>query len=230
MHKGEFAGSLAAAQPKRVLILGESHHWSESEKERQTKAETYSTTDVMQRYLANYNACSGERRDRCYRFFDNIVSAFGIDPEKNRREFWERVYFGNYLDELCGVGDSYAVQRLRNQENRRKYNEQLFSFLLEQKIDIVFCFSRRVYSKLPPLEGSDREIPGAKGDLHRLDTCIYCPGERKQLGVCLEKSVTVYGLHHPSRGFNYRKYRDNLSAIVAENGLRYPGMAVKPQL
>ena len=74
-----------------------------TEEERFEKAQEYSTTKVVNDYLTNYNTCSGKERDQCYRFFDNIVNAFGINTETNREKFWEKVYFGNYIDELCGV-------------------------------------------------------------------------------------------------------------------------------
>ena len=224
MHKKEFIGEKAIDQQKRVLILGESHHWSANDKcmteeERFEKAQEYSTTKVVNDYLTNYNTCSGKERDQCYRFFDNIVNAFGINPETNREKFWEKVYFGNYIDELCGVGDSFAMQLLKMHGNREKYNEQLFSFIRNNDIDIVFCFSRRVYSKLPPLEGTDIELSGGKGDLQRMDKCIYYPGERKQSCISLDKPVTVYGFHHPSRGFKYCECRNKIAAVIEEEGL-----------
>lgn len=224
MHKMEFIGKKAPLQPKRVLILGESHHWSSndkglSEEEMREKAGAYSTTKVVNDYLTNYNTCSGQERDQCYRFFDNIVRAFGMNPETNRSDFWEQVYFGNYIDELCGVRDQYAASLLKKQGNREKYNEQLFTFILEHKIDIVFCFSRRVYNMLPQLEDFDREIPGVKGVFQRLDKCVYYPGERKQNTISLKKPVIIYGLHHPSQGFSYRAYRDRIDVIIDEEGL-----------
>lgn len=224
MHKMEFIGKKAPLQPKRVLILGESHHWSSNDKdmteeEMREKAGTYSTTKVVNDYLVNYNTCSGQERDKCYRFFDNIVLAFGMNPKTSRSDFWEQVYFGNYIDELCGVRDQYVNSLLKKQENREKYNEQLFTFILEHKIDIVFCFSRKVYNKLPPLEDFDIEIPGVKGDFQRLDKCVYYPGERNYMRDCLDKPVTFYGLHHPSQGFSYRAYRDKIKSIIEEEGL-----------
>lgn len=219
MHQGEFIGSKAADQPKRILILGESHHWSseddsKTEEERRVKAEAYSTEDVVKTYLANYNSNIGKERDQCYRFFDNIVHAFGINPDTSRTDFWERVYFGNYIDELCGVRDKIAAKILNSQGNREKYNSQLFSFIQEHKIDIVFCFSRRVYNKLPPTECFDKEMSGDKTDTHRLDKCVYHPGPRKSISVSLVKPVTVYGLKHPSQGFSYRRYQDKLKELL----------------
>ncbi len=203
MFDGVFIGTEADKQPKKILILGESHYGG-----------TESTEAAVKRYLENYNTCTGNERFRCYRFFDNIVRAFGIDPEINRTDFWNQVYFANFIDELCGVGDSAAVEFLEKAEKRGRCNYKVFSFLKEHEIDIVFCFSRRVYNKLPPVEGSDCETPGDKKDKHRLDVCAYYPGKRKYMTVSLDKPVMVYGLHHPSRGFSYEKYQEKLRDII----------------
>lgn len=190
-----------------------------TQEEKCEKARAYSTTKVVDDYLINYNTYSGREREKCYRFFDNIVLAFGMNPETNRIDFWEMVYFGNYIDEICGVRDQYATNLLKNQDNREKYNDQLFNFITEYKIDIVFCFSRKVYNNLPPLEDFDIEIPGEKGNSQRLDKCVYYPGKRKQNKISLKKPVIIYGLHHPSQGFSYRAYRDRIKAIIEEERL-----------
>lgn len=215
MHKGVFAGIYAANQPKRILIIGESHHISSDENSlnRTVGIEaTYDTKDVVEEYLENYNTCTGKDRKKSYRFFDNIVWAFGIYPETCRTAFWNRVFFGNYIDVLCGIRDSAATKQLK--DNREKYNNQLFSFIEEHEIDVVFCFSRKVYNKLPPAECFDEEMLGDKTDTHRLDKCVYHPGPRKSVSVSLAKPVTVYGLKHPSQGFSYRRYQDKLKGLL----------------
>lgn len=227
MHKGIFVGKDAENQPKRILILGESHHWSkedwvlqpgeteeQAEERRRIKAETYSTECVLKQYLDNYTRCAGGARDSAYRFFDQIVRAFKVDPEKERDAFWNKVYFGNYIDVLCGVRDSAAANFLRVPENRGRCNSKLFAYIEENKIDIVLCFSRKVYNKLPPLERGDYEIKGNKLDSHRIDQCVYCSGERELVSVPLSKSVTVYGLKHPSQGFSYRRYQNKLNGLL----------------
>lgn len=210
MHKGEFKGEQAENQEIRVLIMGESHYWGEEKKEEDRR-----TDKVVQTYLDNYNASSPSEKDKSYRFFDNIVQAFGVDPE-NRTDFWNRVWFGNYIDEPCGIRDSRATKLLKRADKRDELNKQLFSFIEENQIDIVFCFSRKVYDKLPPLEASlgDGERKGEKSDSHRVDTCVYGTGERKALGMSLTKPVTVCGLKHPSQGFSYRKYQCFLKNLM----------------
>ena len=197
MHTGEFEGKQAKAQPVRVLILGESHYWSEDKSEEEKK-----TSKVMDTYLSETYS---------YRFFDNIVRSFGVAPEK-RKDFWEKVWFGNYIDEPCGIRDSQADNLLKQPGKREELNRQRFSFIEKNKIDVVFCFSRRVYDKLPPLEEAlgDSEKKGEERDTHRMNVCIYEAGNREKVSVALSKKVVVYGLKHPSQGFSYRRYREIL--------------------
>lgn len=216
MHPGVFEGEKAKSQQVRILILGESHYWGEDKKE-----EDKLTSKVVETYLKKYNSRIRSEKDRSYRFFDNIVQAFGINPE-NRTDFWNRVWFGNYIDEPCGVRDSQATKVLKRSGKRDALNKQLFEFIEENKINIVFCFSRKVYDKLPPLElAGDSEKTGEKSDSHRLDMCVYGAGERKAVSIPLSKSVTVYGLKHPSQGFSYRKYQNLIKKIVQEHGLLF---------
>lgn len=217
MHPGVFCGANAKKQPKRILILGESHYWGENKKE-----EDKLTFKVVESYLSKYNSKIRTGKDRSYRFFDNIVQAFGIEPE-NRTEFWNRVWFGNYIDEPCGVRDSIAAKLLKNPGKREELNIQLFEFINENKIDVVFCFSRKVYDKLPSLDKNleDHETMIGENDSHRLNECVYCAGatQREHVSVSLSKAVTVYGLKHPSQGFSYRKYQSRLADIMKEIGI-----------
>lgn len=219
MHKGEFVGINAANQRKRILILGESHHTSNDENSpnRIVGVEaTYDTKDVLAEYFAD-----PELRNRHLRFFRNIAKCFGefSTLSKEREAFWNNVYFGNYIDVLCGVRDTVALMQINTKGNRKKYNSQLFSFIQENEIDVIFCFSRKVYNKLPSLEAFDKETKGDIGDSHRLDMCEYYPGPRKGISVSLSKPVIVYGLKHPSQGFSHRRYQGIIAEIIKNEGL-----------
>ena len=67
----------------------------------------------------------------------------------------------------------------------------------------------------------DHETMIGENDSHRLNECIYCAGaaQRKYVSVSLSRSVTVYGLKHPSQGFSYRKYQARLADIMKEIGI-----------
>lgn len=212
MHHGVHIGTQAAQRNIRTLILGESHHTSDGENSLPGVPATYETADVIRRYLENYASSAG--RYQAYRFFDNIVAAFGCDPNKDRIAFWDGVYFGNYIDVLCGVRDSAATKVLAEPGKREELNAQLFSFVEQHQIDVIFCFSRKVYNKLPPLEDGDTMIPADTRDSHRLEVCTYRAGERKYGTVALSKGLTVYGLKHPSQGFSYHRYASQLKEIL----------------
>ena len=216
MHHGVFEGKKAKDQLVKILILGESHYWSENKKE-----EDKLTSKVVETYLEQYNSPVRSKRDRAYRFFDYIVRTFGVDAELNRKDFWNKVYFGNYIDEPCGIRDSTATNLLKIPDKCVELNRQLFAFIEENEIDIVFCFSRRVYSALPQLEKQDSENTVDGVDAHRLEKCIYNPGSRENLNINLNKSVTFYGLRHTSQGFSYRKYQDRIKKVVQEHGLPF---------
>ena len=197
MHKGVFVGSEARKQPKRVLILGESHYGTQE-----------STTAVIERYFRVPGEIS-------YRFFDRIVETFGFSKE-NREQFWAKVYFGNYIDVSCGIGDEQAQVAIKN--NRVECNEDLIAFIVKEEIDYVFCFSRLVYNNLPKLcrEYGDDESCILADRTHYLMRCVYHPGKRSDRRQWIAKPLAVYGLKHPSRGYSSQKYRNAIIDIMHE--------------
>ena len=200
MHQGVFEGEKAKAQQIRVLILGESHHY-----------ETPSTQKTVGGYLLK---CRKDgHAEGCHHFFEQIVRAFGRAPETEREEFWHNVWFGNYINELCGVGDSQAVNLLSDEEKRKRYNDDLFEFVADEKIDIIFCFSRRVYNKLPGFAGGEKEEIIRAGEFLRtkdgkskkdyISYCKYLPGAHKHTNKPLKRAVEVYGMLHPSGRYGF---------------------------
>lgn len=198
MYTGVFKGQ----NSKRILILGESHHY-----------ETESTQKTVDGYL---DKCRREgHAEKCHDFFDQIVRAFGKDPATDRETFWNSVWFGNYIDELCGVGDSQATNLLSEEANRIRYNDDLFDFVATKEIDVIFCFSRRVYNKLPSLVKGSGEYEERinVGDFLRtkdgtsktdyISHCKYLPGSHKYTSKPLERAVKVYGMLHPSGRYGF---------------------------
>ena len=124
MHKGVFKGAHAAGD-RNILVLGESHHHMVADDP------DYTTEGVVKNYFKHPN-------DKCYRFFDKIVECFGFLPDE-REQFWDRVWFGNYVEESnCGVGDSRARDLV--EKHKERYNKDLFLFVNEHEIDIICCF------------------------------------------------------------------------------------------
>lgn len=240
MHKGVFKSDNAKDKHISILILGESHHWSsedwivaegetelQAEERRKEKAANYKTKTVVKNYLRNYSTSID--RDKAYRFFDKIVQAFGFEPESQREYFWDHVWFGNYIDELCGIGDSKATELLSCPSKCQEYNDQLFKFINNNEIKVVFCFSRRVYNHLPGLvKGSgeheerinDKIYLLTKDGKHKTDYISYCKYlpdlSHKHTTEKLKESLEVYGMLHPSGqyGFDPQNYAPDLKKRI----------------
>ena len=121
MFKGVYEGKNAKHQSKRILILGESHYAKDGYND-------FTTDSVVQNFYSN----PGEKK---YQFFHKIAKCFfenvkDIDDEFE--SFWNNVYFANYVDELCGIGDSKAKNFIKN--NKEKYNNELFEFINKNEL------------------------------------------------------------------------------------------------
>lgn len=198
MYNNVFCGNKVAAQKKKVLILGESHYGT-----------TNSTQSVIENYWNNYNN-RNEKRDKAYRFFENIVRTFGYVPDKDREAFWNCVYFGNYVEELCGVGDRRAKNAIF--DHRNEYNEHLFRFIRDNKIDMVFCFSRLVFNNLPQAEKPELWQKSG-GGRSRIEWCTYNRITIVEETIQLEKPVIIYGLQHASSYYSWSRFQDGLKKI-----------------
>lgn len=200
MYQGVFIGKNAKHRERRALILCESHYKKEGD--------VSSTESIVQTYLNNPSAI---------RIFDPIMKAFGVDPglSGNRERFWNSVCFGNYLPVLCGVKNGVAKAYLQDKEKRQECNNDLFRFINKNEIDVVYCFSRLTYSKLPGLARRSREMEkrvecglcGGKRDF--IDTCTYEAGvDHPSASVKLKKPLTVFCMRHPACacGFDPKNY------------------------
>lgn len=200
MHYGEFIGKNA----RNILILGESHHISKTDKVDMTSGikASYSTKDCIIDYLSN-----PEKQN--YLIFDKIVKSFGFNPDEEREKFWHSVCFGNYVNVLCGVGDSTAKNMIK--ENRINYNNELFTFINRYNISTIFCFSINVYDNgLPSLNKNSIELCEKKaiGKFNDKNVyirrCLYCANEKHDnVDIILNNNLDVYGIGHPSSQGGY---------------------------
>ena len=201
MHQGVFKGN-NLVENCNILILGESHHHTEK------NDINYTTEKVVKDYFCNPN-------DRDYKFFDKIAACFGY-LEKDRETFWNKVYFGNYVDESdCGIKTDRAKKLI--EQNNQMYNKKLFEFVNQNEIDIIFCFSRLVYKQFPLRHKSVYfEVPktGKKSDW--INRVVYKPGIRLVGDTVLKKNLTVYGFRHPSArcGFCSEHYKNYLQKEI----------------
>lgn len=214
MFKGVYEGKNAKHQNKRILILGESHYDKDG-------YDNFTTKSVIENYHLNSN-------EKKYNFFHKIAQCFSVninDIDKEFECFWSNVYFANYVDELCGIGDSKAKNLIKN--NKEKYNNELFEFINKNEIDIVFAFGRTVYNNLPSysknktatekhpdLDNGDLFV-GNKRDF--VSHCIYLKNEpHENTDIELNKDIHIYGLRHPSAkcGFNAENYKPYLKNLI----------------
>ena len=190
MNKGVWEGNNLIINPK-ILILGESHY----EDENYGKEVSFSTSSVLNYYF--------DHRERWSQFFDKIAASFGYSQDKSR-EFFEHVYFGNYVDVLCGIGNDAAEKYIN--KNRIRYNSELFDYINLKEIDIIICFSKLVYNNLPSLSNLTKEeheeqvVVGKIGrNNNYVSICNYIPNiSHPNCQTVLKKQLTVYGLRHPS--------------------------------
>ncbi len=181
MYHDVYEGAAAAAQRKRILILGESHHDMDPSK---------STQKVMEEYIGGAYSYT----------FQNVALAFGVDTGKDRNKeralLWDKVYFGNYIDTSLvgpsGEGDKTA-EKLIN-DNKDRYNQDLAGFIKTHEIDTVFCFSFLAWDEgLPPAPAL---VPDVFKRVNGRNINLWCArayGSDSLFG----RRVEMYGFPHP---------------------------------
>lgn len=215
MFKGVYVGKYAELQNKRTLILGESHYDKNGDN-------NFSTYSVVENFKNNPH-------EKKYIFFRKIAESCGfqcINISEFFDRFWDKVYFGNYVEDLCGIGDNKAKELIKN--NRQKYNDNLFNFINENQIDNVLVFGRLVFNNLPSLSNDkDKRAIESQKDLNskkifvgkQNDWISHCRflahTSHNYTNIELTKDVDVYSMRHPScqRGFcsdNYCEYLKGL--------------------
>lgn len=199
MYHGVYEGSVAAAQPKKILILGESHHDID-----------HSTQTVVEDYLKKNHIP----------FFRDIAQAFGIaaGTEEERVFLWNKVFFGNYidvsLDGPSGEGDQTARKLIAG--NKERYNQDLADFIQAHEIDQVFCFSFRVFDLGLPL--APALFPDVFKKVHGRNINLWCArlyGPDSLFG----RRVEIYGMPHPNswRGFGAEDIAQYLKPVFEDS-------------
>lgn len=198
MFKNVFIGENAKNQSKRILILGESHYEETGE---------IDGTESVVKFLA----VEGNDTEKKTMFYKNIMKTFGYDANlMNRKLFWDKVFCGNYVDELCGKGkNNTAEHHISN--NRKNYNNSLFDYINKNEIDVVLCYSRLVYNNLPSFSKDEKEEKMINHKKLYLYKSEYQPQYiHKWCDVLLNKHLTVYGLKHPSAFYSFEIYSEVL--------------------
>ncbi len=197
MFENVFVGENAKKQPLKLLILGESHYESEVK---------IKGTDSVVRYLA-----LNENTENKTQFYKNIMKSFGYNvTQESKKYFWNNFFCGNYVSDLCGKRENNdAIKKIR--DNKQQYNDELFRFVNENDIDIIFCFSRLVYNNLPNAAINEKEVIKNENSTNYLKIFTYKENcEHKNCSVTLKKPLTVYGLKHPCSSFSPTEYVEYL--------------------
>lgn len=206
MYNGVYEGNKVKLLNKKILILGESHYITNGNKISATKGV------IKDGYRKAPN-------NQSYLFFHKIAQSFNVNTnniDKEFSKFWDYVYFGNYVPEPCGIGDSKAKNYIA--KYRTEYNNQLFKFIYKNNIDIVFVFSRLTYNNLPGfskkhkkdenLENADNgnlTVGKSKECRDLISHCKYLANiEHPNVDVILNKDIEVYGMRHPSARGGYK--------------------------
>lgn len=215
MNHGEWIGC-NIQESNRILILGESHYGDKNDfNESMGKPIPYPTDVVVRSYKEH--KIPGNSKARWDKFFDQIAVCFGY-PKGKGGEFYDKVFFGNYVPVLCGKGiENHAKQYMK--ANRTEYNNQLFDFINDHKTDTVICFSIATFWNLPAVSDEDKdsykEIELKPIGNRRNIIYYYCYKPFVSHGYCdrtLENALKVYGIRHPSTksGFNAKAVYEEL--------------------
>ena len=214
MNSEPWKGSKIPDYP-RVLILGESHYDEANYGEKVS----FPTSGVVRRYF--------ETREKWSQFFDKIAASFGYE-KPDAKQFYEKVFFGNYIDVVCGIGGNNNARHYADL-NRPAYNDDWFGYVNENEIDIVLCFSKLVYNHFPSLNKSVVDEKDVRVDLGKIgsktnyaEICLYkAAANHPHCNIRLEKDLLVYGIRHPSmqggynseQVYNFLARREELRAI-----------------
>ena len=151
-----------------------------------------------------------------YEFFNKIAATFGYSRE-DVGEFYNKVFFANYIPVLCGRKNNMAADFIS--KNRTDYNNDLFEFVNQYSINTIVCYSRTSYNALPGLgEGEtaiDKPIGQIAGKNNLAGVCNYINGvKHKYCAIELKRPLIVYGLWHPSckGGFSIQQVYDFFKA------------------
>ena len=208
MHKGVWCPKDENLTPK-ILILGESHYGAEGT---QGQESTGLTREVIEYFLA------GNIKDRWKEFFYKIAISFGYKRDiEDIANFYNRVYFGNYVDVLCDIGGENEAKKYI-EENRIKYNNELFDFCNMEGIDIIICFSVLVYNNLTEIEQEkgEKDYKEVLGKIGKINNIAYKTefkkgSRQKEYKYGLKKDLLVYGIRHPSRIYKSEQVYEFLS-------------------
>lgn len=191
----------------KILILGESHY---DEDIPQGEKNKHITREVVEYML--------DEAPKWKTFFYNIAASFGYRKDKEGvRDFYNKVYFANYVEESCGKGsDNQAANFIWGKGNtkgrRDYYNKAVFEICNEENISIICAFSKITYYALPQIDTELREevTNDPISSNYTVGKTNYKKGVSFDREIQLKKDLTLYGFNHASRS-GYKKAYEFIS-------------------
>ena len=114
----------------------------------------------------------------------------------------------------------------KERRKQKKNNNELFDFINNNDIDVVFVFSRLTYNNMPSLSKKHIKQENLKnadnGDIRigryrdYIKHCKYLANvEHPNVDVLLNRNIDVYGLRHPSAwgGYKIENYSNVLGKL-----------------
>lgn len=184
----------------RILILGESHY---DEDIKQGSINKHITSRIVE-YLLEDNVT-----ERWKEFFYNIAASFGYAKNnKDIREFYNKIYFANYVEESCGKGDKNKAE-IYIKEKRDYYNKAVFEFCNEKNINIICSFSKKAYYAFPKVDKEHGEQVSnfSISPNYTVGKTYYKGGLIYDRRIELKNDLLLYGLNHASRSGYKRAYK-----------------------
>lgn len=196
-----FYKGINADLDERILILGESHY--DDKKNIGRPVDSNYTINVVNAFL------NSNKRETWHEFFERVGGAFGYVEASGIKDFYNKIYFGNYITEFCDLSNSYLADKYIN-DNYLEYNNRLFSYINENEIDALICASKKVYWALPKGNDGDQHFDEIVvngndcGKKRTIEKYVYKDGvEHKNVNVVLKKPLLVYGINHPSGSYGF---------------------------
>ena len=187
---------------KRILVLGESHYCTDSEKcekcERKEIADECHafTEDVLNAYVYNY---SGEKYEQTFLCFERAMAGKVLTQEE-REDLWNGMAFYNYIQ----VAQTGPRQEL---VNTPESEPAFLEVLKELTPDAIIVWGKRLYNTLPDWNGQHSTLNEIDG--HQADVWTYNIDG---------KNIPALAIDHPScpRGKNWEFWHKVIKTFLGK--------------
>ena len=178
---------------KKVLVLGESHYCDEELSDEEMSS---FTRDVVDWYLNARKSSDAALWMKTFLKFERALANKVTEP-KDSANIWNHLMFYNYLQ--VPLEGARMAGRQEDYENAR---EPFFKLLEVYRPDYIIVWGYRLYDRLPNDNGKQGKFLSSD-----LETWQYdFPGYQ----------VKVLPTYHPSAGFSWEVWHDNIVVFLKE--------------